>query len=253
MENSFADPFLVGALPSGIFGISIASLAGMSALHSPMFAMLFIVIVLPIIYNLSKVDKKLNKQLLLLIGVGVSFILISLTVIFEIIGGKSLFQTLLWLMGTIKMEESLWRITPIWILPGIIACFYLAKHLDPLPKLTGPYYQARKIRSEMGKKCLLLFVAVLIGGIVPSAGIIAFFGFMISYPLRLLLQRSNRLLVLTSALAGASILPLLDLFSNLIFKETNLPVGVFTALIGTGVFIYFLKKTGPMELKFQSS
>jgi iron complex transport system permease protein len=60
--------------------------------------------------------------------------------------------------------------------------------------------------------------------------------------MRLILGPNHRLLLLASALAGASFLMLADLLARTLLSPTEIPVGVLTALIGAPFFIYLLRR-----------
>ena len=58
--------------------------------------------------------------------------------------------------------------------------------------------------------------------------------------MRLLVGPDHRVLLPASALAGASLLLLADLFARLILSPAELPIGIVTALIGAPFFLYLL-------------
>ncbi|MFK7730875.1 MAG: iron chelate uptake ABC transporter family permease subunit, partial [Pseudomonadales bacterium] len=51
----------------------------------------------------------------------------------------------------------------------------------------------------------------------------------------------HRHLLMASALAGATLLPVADTFARLVLAPTELPVGMITAAIGAPFFIILLR------------
>ena len=59
----------------------------------------------------------------------------------------------------------------------------------------------------------------------------------------LALGPDHRLLLPASALAGAVFLVIADMIARTVLAPTEIPVGVFTALVGAPFFIYLLRRT----------
>jgi iron complex transport system permease protein len=86
----------------------------------------------------------------------------------------------------------------------------------------------------------------MIGATVSLSGLIGFVGLFIPHMVRLRLGADHRLLLPASALFGAAFLVLADLAARTLLSgaqyQTQLPVGVLTALIGGPFFVYLVKK-----------
>ena len=86
--------------------------------------------------------------------------------------------------------------------------------------------------------------ALLTATAVATAGSIGFVGLVVPHLLRLMLGNDQRILMPASALGGGALLVLADTFARTVIAPQQLPVGVFTALIGVPLFLYLLSREG---------
>ena len=89
-----------------------------------------------------------------------------------------------------------------------------------------------------------MFGALLTGAAVGISGLIGFLGLAVPHILRLLIGSDHRRLLPASALAGAALLVLADTAARAILAPTELPVGIFTALLGGSLFLLLLRHNG---------
>ena len=87
---------------------------------------------------------------------------------------------------------------------------------------------------------VILLSAVAVGVGVALTGVIAFLGLIVPHLVRLMVGARHEVLIPGSALLGAFLLVLADLFSRSVFAPAELPVGILTALIGGPFFIYLI-------------
>jgi iron complex transport system permease protein len=84
--------------------------------------------------------------------------------------------------------------------------------------------------------------SLLTGMAVATAGLIGFVGLIVPHLLRLRLGPDHRLLVPAAFLGGAAFLVLADLLARWLLAPGELPVGVFTALIGGPFFLALMRR-----------
>jgi len=87
---------------------------------------------------------------------------------------------------------------------------------------------------------------VLTGAAVAVSGIIGFVGLIVPHVLRLVVGPDHRILLPTSALAGAAFLVATDTVAR--SGAYELPVGIVTAFLGAPFFLYLLRKREVHEL-----
>ncbi len=103
------------------------------------------------------------------------------------------------------------------------------------------------IRVQRLKHLAILYVSAATGVAVAVSGGIAFVGIIVPHILRLIIGPDYRALIPASALAGASLLLVADIFARTIVAPAELPIGIVTALIGAPVFIAILTRRSRAE------
>jgi len=106
--------------------------------------------------------------------------------------------------------------------------------------------QAVGIEVERTKRILLAAASIVTGAAVAVAGVIGFVGLIVPHAVRLLVGPDHRVLLPTSALAGASFLVAADTVARA--GTVELPVGIVTAALGAPFFLYLLRRREVSEL-----
>ncbi len=75
-----------------------------------------------------------------------------------------------------------------------------------------------------------------------SAAIIAFVGLVVPHLMRMVVGPGHRVLVPASALGGALLLVLADLWARTAVDYADLPIGMLTSLVGGPVFFWLLRR-----------
>ncbi|MEO1767137.1 FecCD family ABC transporter permease [Thiobacter aerophilum] len=145
---------------------------------------------------------------------------------------------LFWLMGDLGYATApvgLWLI--LVALLGVT--FLLARGLDVLA--VGEL-QAQALGVAVRPLQVVLFLAASLATavVVAQAGPVGFVGLIVPHALRLAGLSGHRWLLPAAALAGGSFLTLADLAARTVAAPQQLPVGVFTALIGVPVLLWLL-------------
>ncbi len=87
------------------------------------------------------------------------------------------------------------------------------------------------------------------GAAVAVSGGIGFIGIVVPHLLRLLIGPDNRYLLPCSAVLGACLLILADMFSRTLVAPAELPIGIVTALVGAPFFLWLLmRRRGVFEI-----
>ena len=123
-----------------------------------------------------------------------------------------------------------------------VACFVMASSLDVLA-LGERAAQHSGVNVERLRAVSIAATALLTGAAVAYAGIIAFIGLIIPHLLRMILGPSNRVLLPASALGGALLIALSDLGARTLVPFADLPIGIFTALVGGPTFFVLLRRS----------
>ncbi|WP_020579974.1 FecCD family ABC transporter permease [Actinopolymorpha alba] len=96
------------------------------------------------------------------------------------------------------------------------------------------------------RRVLLVVTAVLTAVAVASVGAIGFVGLIVPHGVRFIVGPLHRALLPFSALAGALFLVWTDALARVAFAPQEVPVGVFTALLGVPLFLLILRRRGEL-------
>ena len=89
---------------------------------------------------------------------------------------------------------------------------------------------------------VIIAATVLTAGAVAFAGLIGFVGLIIPHLLRTVMGPENYLLIPASALGGAVLIGLADVAARTLIEFADLPIGIFTALVGGPTFFVLLRR-----------
>lgn len=123
---------------------------------------------------------------------------------------------------------------------GLVGALAMAHKLDLLA-LGDRGARHVGVDVERVRLICIVVVAVLTAAAVAFAGIISFVGLIIPHLMRLVVGPGHRALVPASALAGAVLLVLADLFARSAVAYADLPIGMLTSLVGGPIFFWLLR------------
>ncbi|HEV8390242.1 MAG TPA: iron ABC transporter permease, partial [Dongiaceae bacterium] len=145
-----------------------------------------------------------------------------------------------WMLGSLNgvTWERLAFVGPV-ILAASLALTRFARHLNAL--LLGEA-EARHLGFdvERTKRWMIALVALTVGAIVALTGAIGFVGLLVPHLVRLLMGADHRTVYPLSALLGACLVLLADLFARTIVVPTELPIGIVTSFLGGPFFLWLL-------------
>lgn len=246
-RNPMADPFVIGVSSGAALG-AVISIVLFSVLDIPIyfgipvFAFLFSVMTIFLVYNIARVGGKVPVMTLLLAGIAVSSLLSALVSLCIFFSGKQLHQVVFWLMGGFSGRG--WGYVYMFIpygLVGSIVIFIYARELNAMLLGEEPA-QHLGVEVEAVKRRLLVAAALLTGACVSVSGLIGFVGLVIPHIVRLIFGPDHRVLLPAVALTGASFLVIADVLARVVIAPRELPIGIITALTGAPFFIYLLRR-----------
>lgn len=246
-RNPLADPFLIGVASGAGLGAVIAmsinwpsTLLGMYTI--PLSAFLGAVITIYLVYQFSKVGKRLPTTSLILAGVAISSFTNAITSLLMLQSKEEMHRALSWLFGggAVSGWQPVIAMIP-YLLIGF-ACLIISGH--PLNVLQFGEEQAQQLGLSVDKaKIIIIFAAsITTATAVSFAGIIGFIGLIVPHLIRLLWGSDYRHLIPLSILGGGSALLIADLLARTLFAPQVLPVGIVTALTGAPFFLWILRR-----------
>jgi iron complex transport system permease protein len=104
--------------------------------------------------------------------------------------------------------------------------------------------EARTAGINPGKDKLIILLAATLASssAVAVAGIIGLYGLIVPHMVRMMIGPDNRQTIPINFLFGGMFLLIIDNLSRT-FSGFEIPIGVFTMLIGAPFFIFLMKKT----------
>lgn len=94
---------------------------------------------------------------------------------------------------------------------------------------------------------ILIIATLIVSSIICVTGLISFIGLIAPHIARLLTRRNDRFTYISSGLAGAIIMTLADIFARSV-SSSELPVSIFTSLLGAPLLIILLIKANKKEV-----
>jgi iron complex transport system permease protein len=245
--NPLAEPSVIGVSSGASVGACIAIIFGFSATAAwtlPTFAFVAAMVVTFIIWALSRVSGRAVVLTLVLTGIAINAIAGAATSFLIFLGDTtSREQVIFWQMGT--LSNAVWNhvaiVAPVFVV-GLVGCMLFSGRLDVLA-LGDQSAAASGINVERLRIVAIVLVCVLTGAAVAFAGIISFVGLIVPHALRLIVGPSHRYLVPLSALGGAVLLGAADIAARTVIPFADLPVGIFTAVVGGPLFLLLLRRT----------
>jgi iron complex transport system permease protein len=251
MQGTFSNPLaepgvigvssgaVIGAVASIVLGFSLAgtwSTAGAAFIGG--------LVTVFIVYAASRANGRTEVVTLVLTGIAVNAFagaIIGLLIFYS--DDAELRTITFWTLGS--MAQATWSkvavVLPI-ALGGVVAASLFARKLD---LLTLGERSARHLGVDVERLRILMLavVAMLTAAAVAVSGIILFVGLVIPHLVRMVAGPGHRLLLPASALGGATILVIADMFARTIAAPAEVPLGVLTSLIGAPFFFWQLRRT----------
>ncbi len=246
-QNPMADPFVVGVSSGASLGAVLCLFLGLEAtvLAQPLqslFAFVFGLGIVSIVYLLSRRGAVLKVETLLLTGIAAGALASSLTSFLLFMRSDSFEQAVFWLLGSLALADwSQLRVIFPCFLFGLLLSQWLAKDMNLLV-LGDDVAQSLGCPVRRVRQAFLCLSTLLAAVSVSMSGIIGFAGLIIPHGVRILIGPDHRRLFFFSSLAGGIFLMLCDLLDRTILSPAELPIGIITAALGAPFFIYLLHK-----------
>ncbi len=246
-RNPLADPFVIGASSGAALGAALAislhlviPVAGLSSV--PAAAFIGSVLSVLLVYALSSAGTASPPTVsLLLAGTALSSLLSAMVSFIMVMRDSDLHQVFFWLLGGFGGSNwgHLASILP-YVIPGVAVLFLLSR---PLDVLSFGEESAKTMGVSVTTTRLLTVVAASLAtaAAVAVSGIIGFIGLLAPHAARLIFGPSHRTLMPASALIGALLLVIADMFARTVLAPVELPVGVLTSMIGAPFFLFLLR------------
>ncbi|MFP7696475.1 FecCD family ABC transporter permease [Trueperella sp. LYQ143] len=245
-SNPLAEPGIIGVSSGCAVGASIAIVVFPYALGGfavPLAAFCSGLIASAAVYLLSRSGGRADVITLVLTGIAVTAVCSALTSIATYVAPTTARdQIVFWQMGSLN-GASWAHVLTVAIITGIglLGAISMAWKLDTLAL-------GEKAAGHVGvsvhavRVCAIGITALMTAAAVSYAGVIAFVGLIVPHVLRLLIGPMNKYLLPGALLGGALLITLSDLAARTVIPFADLPIGIFTALVGGPTFFILLRR-----------
>ncbi len=245
-KNPLADPFVMGTSSGAALGITLGLLFGLTTNilglgFTTILAFVFAIATTLFVYRLAKFGSKISTTSILLAGIVASSIISALISLIMIFNQDKISNIILMTMGS--LSSTSWNQVALMIPLFIIGSTILLLKANEMNMLVMGDHDAHSlgVNTEKNKVIILFTSALLVSLAVAVSGIIGFVGIIIPHLLRLLFGPNHKSLLPLSFVCGAIFLLICDTFSRTLLDNSEIPIGIITALTGGPFFLMLLK------------
>ena len=240
-KNPMASPDILGASNGAAFGAAHAILLGCSSRYITVFAFVGSIGTVALVFLIAQRAPGLKVVNLILAGIMVGSLFSAGTSYLKLVADPTnqLPAITYWLMGSlsgVRHEHVLPAAIPMAL--GLVPLLLLRWRLNLL-SLGDSEARALGVNTDLLRAVLILCATLVTAASISVSGVIGWVGLVIPHLSRKLIGSDNRGLLPCSMLLGGVFLLLVDDVSRNLL-QTEIPIGILTAVIGAPFFIYLL-------------
>lgn len=248
-RNSLADPYLLGVSSGASTGAVVVVVLGFagSQLGVTSGALLGALVAFGLLMLLLR-RTGLDSSRIVLTGVVVGQLFAALTSLILLSSGDadSIRAVTNWLLGS--LASARWTsvvVCSLVLAVGLLVVWLCSAALDGFA-FGADTASSLGVDVRTTRIVLLVTTSVLTAVAVAAVGAVGFVGLIVPHGVRFLVGPLHRRLLPLSAVVGAVFLVWTDALTRVVFAPLEVPVGVFTALLGVPLFLLVLRKRGEL-------
>jgi iron complex transport system permease protein len=243
-RNPLADPYIIGASGGAALGATLAVVLGKSGPVLPlgMAGFLGALTAVALVYAIAETSSHDSLMTLLLAGAALSTMFSATVSLLLLLSDQVLHEVFAWLMGSFSGRSwpQLMQ-SGIVALLGIAIILPMSRALDALA--TGEESaEALGLNLHRTRMLIVISASLCTAAAVAASGIIGFVGLIAPHLARRLFGGGHTAVIPASILIGSIILLIADDLARSLMAPLELPVGVFTALLGGPFFLILLRR-----------
>lgn len=254
LRNPLASASTLGVSQGAGFGAAFAivvlnmgTVGGLGSMAVPLCAFLGSMAVALVILSLSKF-RQISAEGIVLAGVAISSMFTGATTLMQYFADEIQLNTLVfWTFGNLG-NTSWGDVGTMGIVVVCVSIYFIIHRWDFNALLSGEE-TAISLGIHVKKLTLVnMILCCLAASVVVSyIGLISFIGLVAPHIVRMVVGNNHIYLLPGSAMAGALLLLLGDLFARVVISPVILPIGAITSFLGGPLFLYLLFKGGKKE------
>jgi len=238
--NPLCEGYTLGISSSAALGVVLVSLLNIP-LNKFFGSLVGVLIATAVVYILILNFKKTIDISFILAGIVLNFFFQSIIVLFTIFFDPyKLHYILLWLLGSFSSLQQIYvYIVCFLILISIIFILSYSEKLDiiVLGKEKSP---SLGVNETLVKNYLMFFSVIISALCVSLVGVISFVGIFVSNFVKIFVGLKHKNWILNSAIIGGIFVSLCDVLAKNLFYPIEIPISVFSGLVGSIFFIFYL-------------
>ncbi|MFI0978600.1 FecCD family ABC transporter permease [Streptomyces sp. NPDC021093] len=248
-RNALADPYLLGVSSGASTGAVVVVVFGYGAQALGVTGGAFVGALLSFgLLMLLLRRSGLDSVRIVLTGVVVAQLFTALTSLVLMASGDADIARAItqWLLGS--MASARWDSVLVCAVVTAVGFAVVWANSGALDGFSFGADTASSLGVEVRRtRWVLLVVTSLMAAVaVAAVGAIGFVGLIVPHGVRFLVGPLHRMLLPFSAVAGAVFLVWTDAAARVAFAPQEVPVGVFTALLGVPLFLLVLRRRGEL-------
>lgn len=247
LANPLAEPGIVGVSSGAAVGaclMIVAAGSDVSGWATAAAAFAFGLFTTFAVYVLSLRSGSSSAIMLVLTGIAVNAFALGIIAYLTFVADTTAREEIVfWQLGSLAGAtwQQIWIVLPM-VVAAIAAAIVLINKLDLLA-LGEVQAAALGVNVEVVRRQVIVLVAILTAAGVAFCGIIMFVGLIVPHVMRLIVGPRHAILLPTSIIGGAIVIAAADLGARTLLGDGDLPLGMFTSLIGGPVFFLLLRRS----------
>lgn len=239
-RNPIVDPFSLGISSGAAFGAALSMLIPFIPIN--LSAFLFGIVAVTITYFVSYAGARTSMITMVLAGMIITGVFTAFLTVLQYLSDPYKLQAIVqWTMG--NLHTASWDKVQTTFIPIIGGLFAIATFRWKLNLLALGDQEAMAVGvNPRNIKFIIVGLATMItASAVASVGMISLFGLIVPHISRIFFGPNNQIGVFANMSIGGTFLLLIDDFSRAVMPF-EIPVGVFTMILGAPLFIYLMRK-----------
>ncbi|WP_410684967.1 FecCD family ABC transporter permease [Chryseobacterium sp. MEBOG07] len=239
-RNPIVDPFTLGISSGSAFGAALAMLFPVMAVN--LSAFIFGVAAVVITFLVSYAGAKTSIISMVLTGMIVSGVFTALLTVLQYLSDPYKLQAIVqWTMG--NLHTASWQKVHTAVFPILIGLSVIIMLRWKLNLLALGDHEAMAVgvNPTLFKLILMAVATMITASSVAAVGVISLFGLIVPHISRMIFGPNNTITVWANISIGGTFLLLIDDFSRTVMPF-EIPIGVFTMIIGAPIFIYLMRR-----------
>lgn len=250
VQNPLAEPYLLGISSGGYLGATIFIILGgvtsifISDIGLSLLAFLGALGAAATVVFLASYKSSMTTTKLILSGTIINAACLAVANFIIAFSGddSTIARITFWTMGSLASSKWDTLLLPT-LAVSLCILFFLTQY-----RILNSMLQGDDVAITLGinvnwyRKIYLLLVAFLTGILVSACGIIGFVGLVIPHMARAIIGADHRQLLPVAIISGGIFLIIVDALARTMIENVELPIGIFTAIVGAPFFAYIMIK-----------